>query len=137
VIGFIDHFTTLLASTSNYSVIATLHILQITTAHTQSLPACCVFTSRSLATASINEDSSSQPSSDHWTRCSKSCRLHLGTDRTENTVSTVAVQLLPFSCRLSRIRYPATGVVLAAVTQQRVYTLQYFTVNFDIRSSSI
>jgi hypothetical protein len=36
VIGFIDHFTTRFVTTFNYSAIADLHILQITTAHARS-----------------------------------------------------------------------------------------------------
>jgi hypothetical protein len=50
-IGFIDHFNTQLGTTSNYSAIANLHTLQITRTDAKSLPACCVFTSRSLVTA--------------------------------------------------------------------------------------
>jgi hypothetical protein len=42
---------TQLGSTSNYSAIANLHNLQITTAHAKSLSACCAFTSHSLVTA--------------------------------------------------------------------------------------
>jgi hypothetical protein len=57
-IGFIDHFTTRLVTTSNYSSSADLHTLQITIAYAKSFPACCVFTSRSLVTASNSGDSS-------------------------------------------------------------------------------
>jgi hypothetical protein len=46
-IGFIDHSTTRLGTASNYSDIANLHTLQITTAHPKSFAACCVFSSRS------------------------------------------------------------------------------------------
>jgi hypothetical protein len=53
-IGFIDHLYTQLGTTSIYSAIATLHTLQITTTHAKSFPACYVFTSRSLVTASNN-----------------------------------------------------------------------------------
>jgi hypothetical protein len=35
-IGFMDHFDTRLVTTINYSAIADLHILQITTAHANS-----------------------------------------------------------------------------------------------------
>jgi hypothetical protein len=38
-------------TTNNYSAIANLHNSQITTSPTDPFPACCVFTSRSLATA--------------------------------------------------------------------------------------
>jgi hypothetical protein len=51
-IGNIDHFTTRLGTTSNYSSIANLHTSQITTAHPKSFQACCVFTIRSLVTDS-------------------------------------------------------------------------------------
>jgi hypothetical protein len=37
-IGFIDHFNTQLVTTLNYSAIADLHILQITTPHAKSFP---------------------------------------------------------------------------------------------------
>jgi hypothetical protein len=45
-------------NTSNYSAIANPHNSQITTAPSKSFTACCVFTSRSLATASKSGDSS-------------------------------------------------------------------------------
>jgi hypothetical protein len=56
-IGFIYHLYRQLRTASNYSAIANLHILQITTAHAKFFqPA--VFTSRSLVTASNSGDSS-------------------------------------------------------------------------------
>jgi hypothetical protein len=58
VSGFIDHFYTQLETTSNYSAIANLYTFQIITAPTKPFPACCVFMSRSLATASNNGNSS-------------------------------------------------------------------------------
>jgi hypothetical protein len=45
-------------TTVNYSFIANVHILQIITAQAKSFPACYVFTSRSLVTASNSEESS-------------------------------------------------------------------------------
>jgi hypothetical protein len=57
-IGFIDHLYTQLVSTSNYTAIADLSTLQITTADAKSFPDCCVFTSRSLVTTSNSGDSS-------------------------------------------------------------------------------
>jgi hypothetical protein len=45
-------------NTSNFSANANLHNFQITPAPAKLFPACCVFTSRSLATASNSEDSS-------------------------------------------------------------------------------
>jgi hypothetical protein len=56
-IGFIDQLYTQLRTTSNYSAIANLNTLQITTAPDKSFPACCVFTSRYLVTASNSGDS--------------------------------------------------------------------------------
>jgi hypothetical protein len=56
--GFTDHLYTQLGTTSNYSAIANLHTSQITAATTKSSPACYVFTSRSLVTASNSGDSS-------------------------------------------------------------------------------
>jgi hypothetical protein len=49
---YINHFHAQLRTTSNYSVTAHLHSSEFTTAHTKPFPACCVFTSRSLAAAS-------------------------------------------------------------------------------------
>jgi hypothetical protein len=41
-----------LGTTSNYSAVTNLHTLQTTTATDMPFPACCIFTSRLLATAS-------------------------------------------------------------------------------------
>jgi hypothetical protein len=57
-VGFIDHLCTHFGTTSNYSAIANLHTSQITIAHAKSFPACCVFSSRSLVTASSSGVSS-------------------------------------------------------------------------------
>jgi hypothetical protein len=51
-------YTHPLRTTSNYSAIANLHNSQITTATAEPYPACCVFTSCSLATASNSGDHS-------------------------------------------------------------------------------
>jgi hypothetical protein len=48
---------TQLGSTNNYSATANFQTLQITAANTKSSPACSVFNSRSLATASISGES--------------------------------------------------------------------------------
>jgi hypothetical protein len=56
--GLIDHLYTRLGTTSNYSAIANLNNSQITIATAKSFPACCVFTSRYLATTSNSVDSS-------------------------------------------------------------------------------
>jgi hypothetical protein len=53
----IDHLYTRLVNTSSYSATANLYNSQITTAPNQPFPACCVFTSRFLATASNSRDS--------------------------------------------------------------------------------
>jgi hypothetical protein len=50
-IGFTDHLYTQLGTTSSHSAAAELHTLQFTTAPAKPFPACCVLTSRSLATA--------------------------------------------------------------------------------------
>jgi hypothetical protein len=57
-IGFIDHFNTRLVTTLNYGAIADFRTLQTAPAHTKSFPACFVFTSRPLITASNSGDSS-------------------------------------------------------------------------------
>jgi hypothetical protein len=57
-IGFIDHLYTPLGTTRNYSAIADLHNLQITTAAAKPFPNCWVLTSRSLATTANSGDSS-------------------------------------------------------------------------------
>jgi hypothetical protein len=56
--AFIDHLYTQLVTTSNYNATSNLQNSQITTAPAKPFPACCVFTSRSLATASKIGDSS-------------------------------------------------------------------------------
>jgi hypothetical protein len=65
-IGFIDHFTTRFGTTSNYSAIANLHTLQTIIAPAKSFLACCVLTSRSLATASTVEILQIPRSSPFW-----------------------------------------------------------------------
>jgi hypothetical protein len=57
ILDFFKYLYTLPKTTSNYSAMANLHNSQFTTAHAKSFPACCVFTSRSLATASNSGDS--------------------------------------------------------------------------------
>jgi hypothetical protein len=56
VTRFIGHSYTWPGTTSNYSATANLHISQITTALAKPFLVCCVFTSRSLATALTVED---------------------------------------------------------------------------------
>jgi hypothetical protein len=56
--GFIDHLYTPLGTTSDYRAIANFHILKITITPAAPFPVCCVFNSRSIATASNNGDSS-------------------------------------------------------------------------------
>jgi hypothetical protein len=55
---FIDTLYTPLGTTGSYRAIANLHTLQFTTAPAKPFPACCVLTSRSLATASNRGHSS-------------------------------------------------------------------------------
>jgi hypothetical protein len=57
-IGFIDTTHTPLGTTSNDSATANLHNSQFTTSTDRPFPACCVFNSRSLATASNSGESS-------------------------------------------------------------------------------
>jgi hypothetical protein len=57
-IVFIDHFNTRLVTTLNYSAIANLQNSQIIIAHAKSVPACSVFSSRSLVTDYNSGDSS-------------------------------------------------------------------------------
>jgi hypothetical protein len=56
--GYIDHLYTRLGTTSNYNATAKLHNSQMTTAPFKSFPACCIFTSRFLVTASNSGNSS-------------------------------------------------------------------------------
>jgi hypothetical protein len=56
--GFTEHLYTRLGTTNNSSASANLPNSQITTAFAKPFQACCVFTSRSLATASNSVDSS-------------------------------------------------------------------------------
>jgi hypothetical protein len=56
--GFTNQSYTRFVITSNYRVTANIHNSQITTAPAKSFPACCVFTSRSLAMSYDNGDSS-------------------------------------------------------------------------------
>jgi hypothetical protein len=55
VTRFIDHLYTRLGNISTYSATADLHNTPITTAPAKPFPACCVFTNRSLTTASTIE----------------------------------------------------------------------------------
>jgi hypothetical protein len=55
---WIDPLYTPLGTASNHNTIAELHTLQITIAPAKPFPVCCIFTSRSLATASNSGDAS-------------------------------------------------------------------------------
>jgi hypothetical protein len=57
-IGFSDSLDTRLGTTSNYSSVDNLQNSQITAAPAKFFPACCILTSRFMATTSNNEDSS-------------------------------------------------------------------------------
>jgi hypothetical protein len=52
LISFIDHLPTQLETTSNYSAIANIHILKTTAGDSESSPACSIFSSHFLVTAS-------------------------------------------------------------------------------------
>jgi hypothetical protein len=56
MMGFSDHFITLVVSTSNYNVIANLHTLQFATTYPQPPHSVTVAFSRFLVTASNNGD---------------------------------------------------------------------------------
>jgi hypothetical protein len=58
MIGFIALIHSRFVTEINYSATANLHTSQITRATAKHFPACCVLTSRSLATASNSGDSS-------------------------------------------------------------------------------
>jgi hypothetical protein len=51
-IGFIDHFSSQLLITRNYSAISDFYSLPVTPEHAKSFPACSAFTTRFLITAS-------------------------------------------------------------------------------------
>jgi hypothetical protein len=60
-IGFIDHSNTRPVTTLNYRAITDFYTLQITTAYAKNFPACFVFISRYLVTASNIGDFSTTP----------------------------------------------------------------------------
>jgi hypothetical protein len=60
-IGFIDHFNTRIVTTLNYSAIANLHTLQITTARPKPFQSAAVSTSRFPVTDLNNAVSSTAP----------------------------------------------------------------------------
>jgi hypothetical protein len=76
-IAFIDHLHDAELQ-AYYSAVANLHNSQITTASSMSFPVCCVFTSRSLGTASNSEDSSaSRPQVPFERRLPSNCLFSL------------------------------------------------------------
>jgi hypothetical protein len=100
--GFTDHLYRWLRTTSSYSAFANLHKSQITTAPAKPFPACGVFTSHSLATASNSGDSSascpqifsSQPPVPNWTRFSSCPGYNNPTWTTQKTPLFPTVTLL-------------------------------------------
>jgi hypothetical protein len=84
VIGFTDHLHATLWTTSNYGASANLRKSQITTAPAKHFPACWVFISLSLTTASISADSS----------ISRAAHAELSTVN-----STIAPSCLSLHCR--------------------------------------
>jgi hypothetical protein len=89
-IGFTDHLYTPLGTKSKHSAIADLHKSQITTAPAKCFPACCVFTSRSIAAASNSGHSSASRASPLWTAYSP----HRAPYRTDS-VAAVAFLITP------------------------------------------
>jgi hypothetical protein len=95
---FIDYLYTRLGNTGNYSYISNLHNSQITV-RAKHYPACCVLTSRFLATASNNGDSSGfcaqvllsqspiQNSCQRSTLVSLSCRAKLQCQHSADSLS--------------------------------------------------
>jgi hypothetical protein len=93
VIRFTDHLLqSRLGTASDYSATADLHNSQITTAPATSFPACCVLTSRSLATAFNSGNfsashaqvvSSQAPVQNYITTGSVPCLWYLSTDHVE------------------------------------------------------
>jgi hypothetical protein len=137
---------TSLGTTSKYSAVADLYTLQITTTPAKLFPACCVFSSRSIATASNSGDSSasrahvvtrycptteissSQPDFQLSTEldrhlfsaCLWSSSYSLGADRIENTGSRSSPNVVMDGCLvMARILLTC----LPAVTKQRMILL--------------
>jgi hypothetical protein len=105
--GF-DHLYTSLGTANNYSPIADIHTLQITTAPAKNFPACCVLTSRFLATACNSEVSSatraqvllSQPLLQSWTElnCQSSVELDCPNCLLYNSSTRTTWKTLFFYC---------------------------------------
>jgi hypothetical protein len=90
-IKFTAHFNTRLVTTLNYSAIADLHTLQITTAYVKSFYS--VFTSRSLVTATNSEDSSASA----FTSLPAGSQLHRLSLPFTNSLTTLSELLLQSS----------------------------------------
>jgi hypothetical protein len=101
--GFIDYLYTPPGITSNYSSVANLRTLQITTAPAKPFPASCIFNDRSLATASNSEDFSAS-------RCQV---LYIFTASRAELNSRVTTQLTGLEL-LYDWRFTANQFVLAA-----------------------
>jgi hypothetical protein len=110
-IGFTDHLYTQLGTTSNYTSIANLSILQIST---NSFPACCVFNSRFLVTASNGGDLSASVLKSSLNGGSLPIeyfhhRFPYGTDQAYNTAHspmlTVSSEMCLPNCSLSAAVY--------------------------------
>jgi hypothetical protein len=94
---FIDSIYKRLVITSNYGATTNLNSSQITTAPAKPFPACCVFTSLFLATASNSWNSSASraqvfpsPTPELSLNCPLPCLQNPSTDHTENISSIVA-----------------------------------------------
>jgi hypothetical protein len=123
---FIDHFTTRIETTSNYSAITNIHTSQITTIHAKSFLACCVFTSRYLVTALSVEilQLSALKSSLNGGSVPTITFLHglpYRTDSVAPVVFLIAPRHAPrrrhrsFSYAGNVTRYPATGCITAFI----------------------
>jgi hypothetical protein len=107
-IGFIDHLSTQLVTTLNYSAIADFQTLQITTAHAKSFQSALVSTSHSLVTASNSGYSSasmlksSLNGSSLPTELTSKCVLVITSQLgpTENTALLLLLRLFLWECVL-------------------------------------
>jgi hypothetical protein len=126
-IDLLTTYNTRHGTTSNYGATANLHNSQITRAPAKPFSVCCVFTVRSLATASNSRDSSasraqvllSQPPVQNSHQCPQlppancqqspldldwHCLQHFGSNHIENAVSIVVAQQYLNCCLRIRCR---------------------------------
>jgi hypothetical protein len=141
--GFIDHLYTRLETTSNYSATASLHNSQITTAPAKRFPVCCVFTSRSMATACNSGDSSasraqvfsSQPPVQNWSKLKPRPLLitsQHGPHTKHSSISApslrsclIADKTVPSPCPETALVYPPISLSLHSNGSTRYITSMY------------